>query len=195
MRLTVLPRGDVWSVLQVKGLERLGAPYRFEMLLAEGPAPSPLGHAALLEFHGARRHGVVTAWGWREGGRRLAVLSPRLEALDRAAHRRVHVEAAMPGLLARLLRQAGYRDAEFRFPPGLPPPPRTQIRQAAGSDLDHFHRLCAETGLTYRFDQGPDGEEVAFLEAGSPSRPGAPLRRGSRPTPLEPGASREPPWP
>jgi hypothetical protein len=153
--------------LAYRGVEALGAPYAFEVFCLGAPGPGALvGAQARWEGPGGVVQGLLAEVESLEAGRGFllrALLRPRLWrlSLDRAG--RVHAAGGrLPADLLQGLEQV------WEAPDPGPDP--LLVRPPGESALDALDRWCAARGLTYRFQEGRDGEAVVFMDE---SRPGA----------------------
>lgn len=183
------------QVLELRGEERLGGPYRFELeLAASRPLElEPLLYApARLGLAGRWLGGVLTALERTDDSRLTAVLEPRLVALRGARRSRTLRELSVLDLTRRLFAEIGLLEGpDLRFGPELAAaetttPPRTRpvvpvhalLAQENETDLDFLLRHLEREGLTCWFEPNETGaERLVVGEALPASDASSPLAR------------------
>lgn len=181
------------KVLEFKGKEAISQPYRFELELVSERAnielESLLHRQAFLKIDGRNSgiHGQVFRVGQGGTGQRWTYyqisLVPRLAYLERRLNQRVFQRQTVPQIIESVLKDHGiFEEVHFKCLLSGRYPEREYCVQYAESDLRFIQRLCAETGIHYHFQHGPDGHLLVFgddqtvfprLVAATPYRPGS----------------------
>jgi type VI secretion system secreted protein VgrG len=164
------------TVLRFSGVERVSAPFRFDVELEIGAASGEdlrrlVGSRAALMFAGADGaaravRGHVSRLARGRGGEaaqaRLRVrIEPRLSLLRHTKRSRVFQDMTVKQIVDAVLDDARVPHTWRTAPAGAP---REHCVQFQETDLEFFHRLLAEEGWFYFFDHPTsDGEERVVL--------------------------------
>lgn len=174
------------TVHAVRGEERLGALYRYEVDLSvdEVASTRAIGSTVLV---------TITDDDERErcvGGEIEALEMVALEASDEVSWMvrcrvtvvpragvlawrhgfRIHQDLSVPDIVRRVLNDAGVPEPETRWGLGRTYPPRGYCVQYDESDLAFVQRLLEEEGIWFAFEHGPDGVVMVFGDQ-SPTAP------------------------
>jgi type VI secretion system secreted protein VgrG len=173
-----------WQIVRVRGLERVGGTYRFEITCRpweeDTPADLPdqllMAEASLrlpLEGGGERVvGGLITEIDQGHEGLQLA-LTPRLALLTQVVDHRVFVEQDAVTIATDVLREHGF-SVTNRAARALAP--REQCVQAFEPVLGFVERILAEEGIAWFLDdQAKDTVVLVDSPAGFEDLPGAPL--------------------
>jgi type VI secretion system secreted protein VgrG len=160
------------KVLEFTGTEAISQPYRFDLeLVSERPdieLESLLHRQAFLSFdaYGSGIHGQIFRVGQSDSGKRLTgyqvSLVPRLAYLGQRINQRIFQHKSVPTIIAQVFKDHGIQRDAFEFRLGSDYSPREYCVQYAESDLAFIQRLCAEIGIHYHFQHGPDGHLLVF---------------------------------
>ena len=172
-------KDDDLHVLLVKGMERLGQPYEFSLLLAgkELDPESLLDAEAALSIHCNNR--VQRFCGWISGVdekemvhgwyRYRVTLSPVLAKLGLSATSAMYVETSVPDIIKQMLqdsRMFQHLDAEQKLSGDYPK--LALVTRHQENDLQFLQRLLERSGIYYFFEQGSSEQtpdRVVFADA------------------------------
>ena len=166
----------------LEGREALGAPYAYELSLEvradsgwseavitellTKPAHVTIAHGELgeHELHGVLRR--ITLEPMLEPDRALyrATLVPSLARLELASGSRIFQDLSGPDVAMKVLAQHGIT-FEARLSETYPA--REYIVQYEESDLAFVRRLLEHWGVTFFFEQLPDGEKMVLVDSAS----------------------------
>lgn len=134
--------------------------------LLQQPAALRFGLDGDLEVHGIFRGIVMESTHDPERIRYRAWLVPRLWELSQIRRSRIFQDASVVDIANALLDEIGLREAgetvEWRL--GSAYSASEYTVQYQETDLDFLNRLLEHHGITYFFDQAPDGERVVFAD-------------------------------
>lgn len=178
-----------WLVRELEMHEPLGRPYRARITLVnedlDALPESLLGRSASLRLSRGEQqrwvHGIVSRveHGDRDD-RALTViveLVPALAALAHGVQSRVLQDKNVPEILEELLPRWFEQYGREAFVDVGAAPRREYCVQHQETDLDFFHRLLEEEGLTYYFEHPdePNGLERLYVVDANHKYPAAPL--------------------
>ncbi|MGZ3474940.1 MAG: type VI secretion system tip protein TssI/VgrG, partial [Polyangiales bacterium] len=186
------PGGDL-EVFELEGVERISAPFSFEVTVASSASGDPavaLGRPATIALGRGKVvhrevHGIIWSIDDREelaDGRRLyrVRVVPRVEALTLQVNLEVFVDVSLPELLLATLADAGLHDdedIELRLSDKYPK--RELVVQFEETDLAFVSRLCEQAGVSYFFEHQSGRDVIVFSDHNDafPTSEPLPLRR------------------
>jgi type VI secretion system secreted protein VgrG len=177
--------GERFAALAMAGRERLGEASRFEITFVTPhvlPPEALLGKPGAVTLRGAfgerTVHGLVTRSSAvatsQASDARLCrvVLESAFAGLRLRRRSRVHQHLAVPDIIRRVFREAGYSADTITAQLIEAHAPREYVVQYAETDAAFVRRLCEEEGLYFRFEPR-DGFDVLVLEDASAHAPAA----------------------
>lgn len=134
--------------------------------ILQQPAALRFGVDGQLQVHGIFRSIAMESTHDPERIRYRARLVPRMWELSQIRRSRIFQDASVVDIANALLEEIGLREGEdmveWRLASAYSPSEYTVQYQE--TDLDFLHRLLEHHGITYFFDQAPDGERVIFSD-------------------------------
>ena len=170
---------DELKVSRFSGRECMSRLFEFDVDLCSSNsdlAPADLvGQACKLEIHnsaGVRYvHGIVRRFARTGEGVNLthyaAVIVPKVWLLSRRIRCRIFQEhncqrMTVPGIIEKVLTDAGLASGDFRFALQEDYPTREYVVQYRESEMDFISRLAEKEGIFYFFEQTADGHKIVF---------------------------------
>ncbi|RMF79499.1 MAG: type VI secretion system tip protein VgrG [Planctomycetota bacterium] len=170
---------DELKVARFTGRERLSRLFQFDVSLVSDNAdlsPADLvGQACKLEIRGSGGtrfvHGIVRRFARDGEGVNLtkysAVIVPKVWLLSRRIRCRIFQEhncsdMTVPGIIRKVLIDAGLTEDDFRFALEGEYPTREYVVQYRESEMDFISRLAEKEGIFFYFEHTEEGHKIVF---------------------------------
>jgi len=180
-RTSALSTEDL-KVVSFEGTEGLSELFQFRVRLCSAdPSFRPddlIGQPCRLEiagYAGVRYvHGIVLAFERSAEGSQLTYytveVGPLFWLLTKRQRSRVFVEArctamTVPGIIAKVFKDAGIPDDAYRFALQSDYDVRTFVAQYRETDIDFVSRLMEQEGIFYFFEHTPDSQTMVIADS------------------------------